>query len=262
MGRTPACRRSGDKDCPSGRQLWGKVVCQMGNPYPRFGDMPAFGPFMFIRQEMPGCFNQDEPVVAGFEELLFPLAGGIVEDGSNDEVTFTPLVSTSTEGTSTIEAEDMQMYLRTFDEGQVRDKLRRTLERSYVLAAWIRGKDDGESDAAESKKKEGKAKDPKKDDKAAKSDVKANKDGQAAADNAKKKLPINVIYVADIDLLHNQWIEFRNLPGEDQFRWDNGPFVLNLVDAAAGDERFLEIRQRKPRYSTLQRIEAEAKKAS
>ena len=22
-------------------KLWGKVVCQMGNPYPRFGDMPG-----------------------------------------------------------------------------------------------------------------------------------------------------------------------------------------------------------------------------
>ena len=242
-------------------KLWGKVVCQMGNPYPRFGDMPAFGPFMFIRQEMPGCFNQDQPVVAGFEELLFPLAGGIVEDGSNDEVTFTPLVSTSPEGTSTIEAEDMQTYLRTFDDSQVRDKLRRTLERSYVLAAWIRGKDDGANGDADGKKKDAKAKEAKSKDKSAKSNDNAKKDGTDAADSAKQKQPINVIYVTDIDLLHNQWIEFRNLPGQDQFRWDNGPFVLNLVDAAAGDERFLEIRQRKPRYSTLQRIEAEAKKA-
>jgi ABC-2 type transport system permease protein len=70
-----------------------------------------------------------------------------------------------------------------------------------------------------------------------------------------------VIYVADIDCLHNQWFMYRNSPGPDQFRWDNGPFVLNLIDAVAGEDRFLAIRQRKPRYSTLQRIEEEARRA-
>jgi ABC-2 type transport system permease protein len=60
----------------------------------------------------------------------------------------------------------------------------------------------------------------------------------------------------------NQWLEMRNTPSLDQFRWDNGPFVLNMVDAVAGDDRFLAIRQRKPRFSTLQRIEEEARRAS
>jgi len=66
--------------------------------------------------------------------------------------------------------------------------------------------------------------------------------------------------VADIDLINNQLLGMRT-EGIEQFRWDNGPFVLNLVDAVAGENRYLDIRQRKARYATLRRIEAEAQVA-
>ncbi|MEX2027098.1 MAG: hypothetical protein WEH44_07350, partial [Pirellulaceae bacterium] len=131
------------------------------------------------------------------------------------------------------------------------EQLKRTPLRAYTIAAWIKGKEK-EGDAAQSK-----------DDKTTPA-AKESKNGQqtdpAAAEPAKPR-PINVIYVADIDQLGNQWLQMRNAQGLDQFRWDNGPFVLNMVDAVAGDDRFLAIRQRKPRYSTLQRIEKESRLA-
>ncbi|HUE75093.1 MAG TPA: Gldg family protein [Pirellulaceae bacterium] len=229
-------------------KLPGRVVCQVGNPYRRFGDMPTFGPFIFLRQENPGTFNPSEPSVKGFEELLIPLGGGIVQDTDNSDLTFTELVSTSKDGTSTIEVEAMRMFMQGAGESAL-EQLKRTPLRSYAIAAWIKGK---EQDA-----------DPSEDDKS-KSAEKESKNGKSTDPAATKPAtprPINVIYVADIDLIGNQWLQMRNAQGLDQFRWDNGPFVLNLVDAVAGDDRFLAIRQRKPRYSTLQRIEKESRLA-
>jgi ABC-2 type transport system permease protein len=46
-----------------------------------------------------------------------------------------------------------------------------------------------------------------------------------------------------------------------RFRFDNVPFVCNLIDAVAGETRFLEIRKRKPRHSTLRMVEARAAEA-
>lgn len=240
--------------------LPGNVVCQAGNPYRRFGDMPTFGPFIFIRQENAGSFNQNEPAVKDFEELLFPFSGAIVQKPDESNLTFTELVNTSQDGTSTLAAGDMRQFMRPGGETMVREKLKRTPERAYTIAAWIRGKkEEGEGGdekaAKDSQSMADKAKDKKaKGDKAPKS--------EAEAQIAARKRPINVIYVADIDCLHNQWFQMRNAAGQDRFRWDNSPFALNLVDAVAGDDRFLAIRQRKPRYSTLQRIEAVAKSAA
>jgi ABC-2 type transport system permease protein len=87
-----------------------------------------------------------------------------------------------------------------------------------------------------------------------------DKKGDAKQDDAKdeKKGPrgIHCIYVSDIDLLDSQFLQLRNLPdAENNFRFDNVAFALNVIDQVAGDERFLNIRSRKPRYSTLRLIE-------
>ena len=235
--------------------LPGRVVCQQGNPYRRFGDMPSFGPFIFVRRENEGSFQTTEESVRDFEELLFPLSGGIVQDTDNTELTFTELVKTAKDGTSTLDVEDMRMYMRPGGGEAILEQIDRTAGRAYTLAAWIQGKEDEEDKAQLDAAKE-KADGEKEQDK----EGKGNTD--SAAPTPPKKRPINVIYVADIDLMANEWLQARNSSGVDQFRWDNGPFVLNMVDAAAGDDRFLAIRQRKPKYSTLQRIEEEARRAS
>ena len=70
---------------------------------------------------------------------------------------------------------------------------------AYTIAAWIRGEEG-----------EGTAKDKKADDKeAAKKDAK--KDGKADEKSKKPvvKKPLNVIYVADIDLINNQLLGMR-----------------------------------------------------
>ena len=68
-----------------------------------------------------------------------------------------------------------------------------------------------------------------------------------------------MIYVGDIDLLEQRVrADAERAEPVINFRFDNVPFVLNVIDAVAGDDRFLEIRKRKPRHSTLRMIEMRA----
>ena len=76
---------------------------------------------------------------------------------------------------------------------------------------------------------------------------------KAAAPEAK---PIRAVVVADIDLLDGRFFGLRNRPDEVfGFNFDNVTFALNILDSLSGDTRFLDIRKRKPKHRTLERIE-------
>jgi ABC-2 type transport system permease protein len=218
-------------------------VWQKYNPYPKF-QMGSIGDeLVFIRNDAPGAknaFNPEEPVAAKFEELLFPYPTGITPK-SGSKLTFTALIETSATESGTIPTMDLQGT----HPSELAEKRGKPTGRKYTLAAWIRGEESADkgSDGKDGKKKA--------DDKAAKTDE--NPAGES------KERPIDVIYVGDIDLLHSEFVQLRNQPNPDiNFRFDNVPFVLNVIDAVAGDDRFLEIRTRKPRHSTLKTVEARA----
>jgi ABC-2 type transport system permease protein len=68
--------------------------------------------------------------------------------------------------------------------------------------------------------------------------------------------PIKAVVVADIDLVDGRIFGLRTRPDEMfGLDFDNVPFVLNILDSLAGDDRFVDIRKRKPRHRTLERIE-------
>jgi ABC-2 type transport system permease protein len=225
------------------------LVWQNFNPYPKLQGLPGVGAeLIFVRDDAKGeerSFNPDEPVVAGMEELLVPFATGVSQAiGGTTE--FTSLVNTVPGISGTLELSEFQM-----DQGDpvaLEQKRKPTPERGFVLAAWIRGegaedaKTDSKEKKAESEKAEGEA-----------ADASTEKPGER---------PINVIYVTDMDMLHAEFMRWRNQPDtEMNFRFDNVSFVLNLVDGVAGDDRFLEIRKRKTRHSTLRAIEYKVAKA-
>ncbi len=77
-----------------------------------------------------------------------------------------------------------------------------------------------------------------------------------AGDSSDAK-PIRAIVVADIDLMDGRIFGLRNRPDEVfSLDFDNVSFVLNALDELAGDDRFLDIRKRKPKHRTLERIES------
>jgi ABC-2 type transport system permease protein len=65
---------------------------------------------------------------------------------------------------------------------------------------------------------------------------------------------LNVIYVADIDMISDVFFELRSRAVLD-VQFDNVPFVLNAVDMLAGDETYIELRSRRAKQRTLTRLE-------
>ena len=67
---------------------------------------------------------------------------------------------------------------------------------------------------------------------------------------------LNAIFVADVDMISDFFFEERNL-GNLDLQFDNVTFVLNAVDALAGDDAFIDLRSRRARHRTLTRVEAQ-----
>ena len=68
---------------------------------------------------------------------------------------------------------------------------------------------------------------------------------------------VRAVVVADIDLLDGRIFGLRNRPDEVfGLDFDNVSFALNVLDSLSGDDRFLDIRKRKPKHRTLEQIEA------
>lgn len=65
---------------------------------------------------------------------------------------------------------------------------------------------------------------------------------------------LKAIFVADIDLVHDVMFDVWQRQMYD-LKIDNVLFVLNCVDYLAGDERFIELRKRRPEHRTLLTLE-------
>ena len=201
------------------------IVCQDYNPHPKL-ELPD--EFVFIDSDLtadaagklPG-FNARQPITAGLQEVLFPFPGAVVKDDKAD-VTWTPLAQTGLR-TGTIEVEQVMGNRGDMRQLQIFEK---QAKESMVLAVAIERKSGAESGQE------------------------AGKNGGAVAK------PIRAVVVADIDLLDGRIFGLRNRPDEVfGLNFDNVTFVLNILDSLAGDDRFLEIRKRKPKHRTLERIE-------
>ena len=220
----------------SGRPLMGQmgsapyVVWQDYNPHPKL-ELPS--EFVFIDAELGDLadgngarsFNQGSAITAGLQEVLFPFPGALAKDDKAN-LEWVPLVTTGTRS-GTIEVD--QVLGNRGDMRQLRI-FEKPGSQAMVLAALIER-------AAQSPATGG-------------SEEKADGDGVAAGK------PVRSIVVADIDLMGQQIFGLRNRPDEVfGLDFDNVTFVLNILDTLAGDERFLEIRKRKPKHRTLERIE-------
>jgi ABC-2 type transport system permease protein len=206
------------------------IVCQDYNPHLKL-ELPS--EFVFIDANLEGGggdggppgFNQQQPIVSGLQEVLFPFPGAITRDESAD-VTFTPLVRTVANRTGTIEVD--QVMGNRGDMRQLRIFERRA-DQSMVLAAAI--------------------------ERAAKPAPAAGSEPQEGEKPTASK-PIRAVVVADIDLLDGRIFGLRSRPDEVfGLDFDNVEFALNVLDSLAGDDRFTDIRKRKPKHRTLERIE-------
>ena len=202
----------------------GSIVWQDWNPHPQFRDLPP--EFVFIgKGSGVAGFNEDQIVSSGLQEAITIYPGALQQKlGAGPD--FTPLLTTGQlTGTTPFD----RVFSNTmFGRMPNPNPPRRPTEAEYVLAAYIHGQV---------------------------SEVKSALDAHAAGDAGKDaaKSEVNVIFIADIDLISDQFFELRNR-GNESLRFDNVTFVLNCVDFLAGDDSFVALRKKRPQRRTLVRF--------
>jgi ABC-2 type transport system permease protein len=240
------------------RQLWSllgvdftadDIVCQQYNPFPKLSRLPD--EFVFVDRACGAKepFNDQDPISSRLQHLLFPFPGAVSKLNSS-ALEFTPLVRTS-EKTGIVHYRDMLEFSPFGPGGLNPDRRRIPQGVSQVIAAQIRGKVPASQPMAD----EGAP--PKQEKGFAFPGLKAEM-GKPQAAKAEGGT-INVVVVADIDMLHQEFFRLReqgDIPEAGiRFDFDNVTFVMNVLDYLAGDQRFIEIRKRRPQHRTLERID-------
>jgi ABC-2 type transport system permease protein len=219
-----------------------QIIWQDYNPYPKASHFPR--EFVFVGD---GCgakepFNPRDAVTAGLQQLLFPFPGSVSKLNASD-LEFTPLARTG-EKTGTVRFGDL-MQMSPFGPRGGLNPARRQIPTnvSYVMAAHIQGK--VKLAPAE--------------------DADKKTDDKKAAAQKPRQSTINVVVVADIDSLSQDFFRIREQGDTPEmginFNFDNVTFVLNVLDALAGDQRFIDIRKRRLQHRTLARIEERTREA-
>lgn len=184
------------------------------NPHPKYRSLPR--EFLFVNQ---GRFNASDAITSGLQEMVLIFAGEVRPQG-NSALTFTPLLTTTTTSGGTFKS---QLFQQNFFGIQRVEPQYRPRGQEITLAARVKG-----SLVPAAPAKEGQPPVP--------------------ASN------INVVFVADLDCISNQFFALRN-EGAEGLQFDNITFVLNCVDVLAGDTSYVELRKRRPKHRTLERFE-------
>lgn len=203
-----------------------RIVWQDYNPYPKIIELPP--EFVFIA---PGAgnaeaFNPRNELTAGLQQVLAPFPGAIAkQEGAS--TTFVPLLRTGGRA-GYVNFDDIFGRSLYGSAGINANRQFFEIAEPETIAAQITAP------------------------------------GSAAPDGVQTK-PMNVILVADLDMLYSVFFAMR-AQGEGEnapvnINLDNVTFVLNVLDTLAGDNRFLEIRKRRPAYRTLTAVEREVNAA-
>jgi ABC-2 type transport system permease protein len=203
------------------------VVWQLAeNPYPRDPRLSQPERLIIMDRTHEINFAADHPATRGIEELYFPFAGYLM-NRPRSKMDYQPLVTTSLAGRIALS------NLMSAQTAQDLSRMRGSPSRTFDLAAHIRG--------------------------AKAADATPAKPGDRAPDASYT----NVIYVADVDILADYFVNIRNYPIQNgiEYRFQNMPFILNIVDALAGEESYFELRNRHVNHSTLKVVEEASEKA-
>ena len=215
-----------------------RIVWDGYNPHPELAHMPDDVVFLGRGNGNEETFNEGASVTAGLQELVF-LWPGYVEPGEDADVEFQPLLrSGMLSGTN-----GYFSIVRSSPFGpQINpEPPREQDEQDYVVAARIR------STAAPAPPAGDEAQEP-----AAAGDDETAGDGGDADEPA----AVDLIVVADLDFVGEQFFAIREqaIAG---LNFDNVTFFLNAMDVLVGDDSFINLRTRRARHRTLERVEAQ-----
>lgn len=245
-----------------------EIVWQDYNPYPKIRNLPFVTPeWVFVDDGQGGelpPFNPRDPISAGLQQLLFLFPGSIAR--RNAATTDVEVLVRTGMQSGLVAYNDILTPSMFGMQQQLNPDLpfrRRSLPQQYQLAVRVSGKpaDDvmamlGQEAAADVLTADAPAAGGTAGDTAA---------GGAAHGSGETAGELNVVLVADIDLLYSAFFELRTRgddpEAEANLRVDNVTFVLNIIDSLAGDDRFIEIRKRRPTFRTLTGFEERKERA-
>jgi len=196
--------------------------------------------------------DEKDVVTGGIDKLNFASAGFLTPiDGAGTKVV--PIVKTSAQAMA---MEASALRIRPDPVALLRDY--RPGSKSLILAARISGeaKSAFPGGRPKPKAKEGEKTGEKAEDKGAgakgqdkdkKADSEKSADAKSAEKPHRKSGNINVIVVADTDMLHDQfWVDVQNFLGQQVMipNAHNASFVLNALDNLSGGESLIALRGR------------------
>ena len=226
-----------------------RIIWDGYNPHPELAHMPDDVVFLGRGNGNEETFNEADSVTAGLQELVF-LWPGHVEPLEDADVEFQPLLrSGMLSGTN-----GYFSIVRSSPFGpQINpEPPREQDEQDYVVAARIRSiappPAGGEFEESEA------------DDETEEASGNGGSGGEEAPDDAAAAAEepggVDLIVVADLDFVGEQFFAIREqaIAG---LNFDNVTFFLNAIDVLVGDDSFINLRNRRARHRTLERVEAQ-----
>ena len=247
------------------------VIWQSYNPEPKLRSI-ASREWVWVDNGASAdwVFNPEDQVSSQLQEMLFLFPGSVAQKNVS-QLKFKPLVKTG-DDTGTVAADEiMRMGMFGQPGGLNPDRRFKNTNRYYTIAARITGSpkeeeelmSDAPAEPAEDVKDEQgadeKAAEKKPDDADAEQDAEKKQDDEGEAKAKPKREGVDVILVCDTDVFFSEFFSLRavgdNPDQEFQLNLDNVTFVLNVLDDLAGDERFIDVRNRRPKHRTLEQID-------
>jgi ABC-2 type transport system permease protein len=212
---------------PSAQIVWNDY-----NPHPQLASLPREIVFAGASNDR-NAFNPDQSATSGLQELVMLFPGLLRARTSGSGPEFIPLVRSGDRGGTLLWSD---IYQQSFMGASMTQRRRYIPSgEGYTLAARITGQAPADAEPAEASKKDAEKKDQ------------------------KSRANLNVIAIADLDFIGEQFFQIRAAKAEG-LDFDNIPFVLNCVDVLAGDESFVSLRNKRAKHHTLKTLEAQTNK--
>ncbi len=198
-----------------------RILWDSYNPHPDLAHLQSEFLFVGPGNGNEATFSPDHVMTAQLQELLLPFVG-FLQAVDDPAYPFEPLVRTG-------RASGANGYFSLVRPSPFGPQLNPSPPRAqddddYVVAAQVRTTEPEEATS--------------------------DGDDQAGAGS------VHMIVVADLDFVGDQFFAIREqAPGGLNF--DNVTFFLNAIDTLVGDDSFIELRSRRARHRTLERVEAQ-----
>ncbi len=219
------------------------IVWNMYNPLPKLADLQSTPEIVFIGtgSGAADAFNLEQSATTGLQLIVTLFPGMLRPKSGGSPLDFVPLLRTGPSGGTILWNDVVQQGFMGFQGINPRRRHIPT-GMTYTLAARVSGEIPADNTPET----------PKKDD------TKKDGDAKKEAKPAKSPTKINVIAIADLDMIGEQFFQMRLRKLED-LDFDNVSFVLNCVDVLAGDESYVGLRRKRPKHRTLELLEKQSK---